>query len=96
MNHASALGKRLDIRVQVSGYRAIARLVSSGAGIGIVARSALEDSDSECLDIIALSEPWARRDLRVCVQRRPHETNFFRDKLIEILCSGNESHPSKG
>ncbi|MFM0041772.1 LysR substrate-binding domain-containing protein [Paraburkholderia sediminicola] len=95
MNHASALGKRLDIRVQVSGYRAIARLVSSGAGIGIVARSALEESDSEYLDIIALSEPWARRDLRVCVQRRPHETNFFRDKLIEILCSGTESHPSE-
>jgi DNA-binding transcriptional LysR family regulator len=95
MNHASALGKRLDIRVQVSGYRAIARLVSSGAGIGIVARSALEESDSECLEIIELSEPWARRDLRVCVQRRPHETNFFRDRLIEILCSGAEVHPSK-
>jgi DNA-binding transcriptional LysR family regulator len=95
MNHASALGKRLDIRVQVSGYRAIARLVSSGAGIGVVARSAIEESDSESLAVLELSEAWARRDLRVCVRRRPAETNFFRDKLIEILCSGSESLPSK-
>jgi DNA-binding transcriptional LysR family regulator len=95
MNHASALGKRLDIRVQVSGYRAIARLVSSGAGIGVVARSAIEESDSESLAVLELSEAWARRDLRVCVQRRPVETNFFRDKLIEILCNGSESLPSK-
>jgi DNA-binding transcriptional LysR family regulator len=95
MNHASALGKRLDIRVQVSGYRAIARLVSSGAGIGVVARSAIEESDSESLAVLELSEAWARRDLRVCVQRRPAETNFFRDKLIEILCNGSESLLSK-
>jgi DNA-binding transcriptional LysR family regulator len=86
MNHASALGKQLDIRVQVSGYRAIARLVASGAGVGIVARSALEPSDCERLAIVELSESWARRDLRVCVQRRPKEKNFFRDKLVEILC----------
>lgn len=86
MNHASALGRQLDIRVQVSGYRAIARLVASGAGVGIVARSALEPLDYERLAIVELSEPWARRDLRVCVPRRPHEKNFFRDRLVEILC----------
>lgn len=91
MNHASALGRQLDIRVQVSGYRAIARLVASGAGIGVVARSALETSDREHLAIIDLSESWARRDLRVCVRQHPHEKNFFRDKLVEILCRRDRS-----
>lgn len=86
MNHAAALGGRLDLRVQVSGYRAIARLVASGAGIGIVPRSALEPSDHEQLAIVELAEPWARRNLRVCVQRRQQELNPFLDSLVEILC----------
>lgn len=86
MNHAAALGGRLDLRVQVSGYRAIARLVASGAGIGIVPRSALEPSDHEQLAIVELAEPWARRNLRVCVQRHQQELNPFLDSLVEILC----------
>ncbi len=90
MNHASGLGGRLDVRVQVSGYRAIARLVSSGAGIGVVPRSAIETSDKGRLVVVELIEPWSQRDLRVCVQRHPNEKNVFRDKLIEVLCGGAE------
>ncbi|WNF58767.1 LysR substrate-binding domain-containing protein [Pseudomonas sp. SG20052] len=86
MNHASALGGRLDVRVQVSGFRAIARLVSSGAGIGVAPRSALEPADLDRLKVIEILEGWARRNLQVCVQRHPREQNVFRDHLIKILC----------
>lgn len=86
MNHAAALGGRLDLRVQVSGYRAIARLVASGAGIGIVPRSALELSDHDNLAIVELKEPWARRNLRVCVQRCQQEVNPFLSSLVNMLC----------
>lgn len=89
MNHANALGGRLDVRVQVSGYRAIARLVASGAGIGIVPRTAIERSDRGRLAIVDLDEPWAIRDLRVCIPRHPNEKNLYRDKLVEILCRAN-------
>lgn len=91
VNHAAALGGRLDVRVQVSGYRAIARLVASGAGIGIVPRSALESADRDRLSIVELLEPWARRDLRVCVRRQRKETNDFLEKLIAILCRREDS-----
>lgn len=86
MNQASALDGSLDVRVQVSGYRAIARLVSSGAGIGIVPRSALEPSDQGKVAVLELTEPWSQRDLRVCVRRHPHEKNLYRDKLVDMLC----------
>jgi DNA-binding transcriptional LysR family regulator len=86
VNQAAALGGRLDVRVQVSGYRAIARLVASGAGIGIVPRSSLEPADRDRLLTLRLAEPWARRDLRVCVRRQPHERNQFHQMLIDILC----------
>lgn len=86
MNHADALGGRLDVRVQVSGYRAIARLVTSGAGIGIVPRSALEAADLQQLAVLELREPWARRNLHVCLPREPRAKHFFRDQLVERLC----------
>lgn len=86
MNHANALDGRLDVRVQVSGYRAIARLVSSGAGIGIVPRTAIEASDKGTIAVVELSESWSQRDLRVCVPRHPAEKNIYRDKLVEMLC----------
>lgn len=85
-NHAAALGGRLDIRVQVSGYRAIARMVASGSGIGIVPRSALEAGDHEHLVAINLAEPWARRELRIGVRRGHSERNPFIQKLIDTLC----------
>jgi DNA-binding transcriptional LysR family regulator len=88
MNHATALGGRLDVRVQVSGYRAIARLVSAGVGIGIVPRSALEDSDHGRVACVALMEDWARRELCVCVRRHSAETNPFLRDLIDVLCQG--------
>jgi len=86
MNQASALGGRLDVRVQVSGYRAIARLVSSAAGIGIVPRSAIEAADQGKVAVVELIETWSQRDLRVCVRRLPTEKNVYRDKLVEMLC----------
>ncbi|OYD60189.1 UNVERIFIED_ORG: DNA-binding transcriptional LysR family regulator [Burkholderia sp. CF145] len=95
MNHASALGGRLDVRVQVSGYRAIARIVASGAGIGIVPRTAIERSDRGRLSIVNLIEPWAERDLRVCIPKNPGEKNIYRDNLVEILCGPRRSHAAR-
>jgi DNA-binding transcriptional LysR family regulator len=86
MNQAIALGGRLDVRVQVSGYSSIARLVASGGGIGIVPRSALAMSDHDNVVCIELDETWARRELRVCLRRQSEEENQFARKLAEFLC----------
>jgi len=87
VGHAAALGGRLDVRVQVSGYRAIARLVASGAGIGVVPRSALEPADQQYLAVVGLKEAWSRRDLRICIRReRRHAQDFLAD-LVDNLCA---------
>jgi DNA-binding transcriptional LysR family regulator len=83
-NHALALGGRLDIRVQVSGYGAIARLVGSGAGIGVVPRSALKFEDPLSVAVLELDEPWAVRNLRICVHREAG-ANFYRNQLVATL-----------
>lgn len=86
MNQAAALGARLDLRVQVSGYRSVARLVESGAGLGIVPYSAVEASDLERVACVELNEAWARRDLSVCVRPGSREDNPFVRALIDVLC----------
>lgn len=86
VNHAVALGARLDVRVQVSGFRAIARLVASGAGIGIVPRSAMLPHDLHDLWVLDLAEPWALRHLHVCVLRDALRKHHFLRELVQTLC----------
>ncbi|WP_047468675.1 LysR family transcriptional regulator [Delftia sp. ZNC0008] len=85
-NHAIALGAQLDVRVQVSGYRAIAHLVASGAGIGVVPRSAVETEDLRHLAVVQLDEPWALRHLEVC-RRKAESDNPFVNQLVAELCA---------
>jgi len=84
-NQAVALGVRLDVRVQVSGYRAIAHLVASGAGIGVVPKSALEPKDLRHLAVLQLDEHWAQRHLAVCMKQTVSD-NPFVGRLVATLC----------
>jgi len=86
MNKAAALGMRMDVRVQVADYDAIARMVSSGAGSGVLPRSALNGRTYDQTRIVELSDVWATQDIRVCVRRNSIDKNIFQEKLVEILC----------
>ncbi|MCH9817537.1 MAG: hypothetical protein K0U32_01150 [Betaproteobacteria bacterium] len=85
MNKAAAMGVRPNVRVQVSDYRAIARLVSSGAGFGIVPLSALDATDKEKVDVLHLTDPWAKRKLYVCLRRQNSDANPFLVGLVATL-----------
>lgn len=86
VNHAAALGARLDVRVQVSGYRTIARLVATGAGLGVVPISALEPQDYQLLHVVELEEPWALRHLHVCALRTKRQSQAHIQNFIDVLC----------
>jgi DNA-binding transcriptional LysR family regulator len=85
VNKATDHGSSLDVRIQVSGYRSIAMLVASGAGIGIVPRSVLEISDKERLAEVDLEDAWAIRDLRVCWRHGGRVENRAIDSLVSVL-----------
>jgi DNA-binding transcriptional LysR family regulator len=68
--HAERLGKRLQIRVRVTGFDDVCRMVEAGAGIGIVP----EASAARCrpgmhIAVVSLSDPWASRRIAICVRR---------------------------
>lgn len=73
-NAAAALGRHLDVRIQVRSFGAIGRMVASGVGIGLVPRSAIADGDA--LAVIELDETWAQRDLQVCVRDTAQLSGF--------------------
>lgn len=87
VNTAAALGKHLDVRIQVRSFEAVCRMVSAGVGVGLVPRSALIDQQGKLradLSVIELDEPWAQRDLKVCV-RNTDALNSFAKHLLKHL-----------
>lgn len=86
MNAAAALGRHLQVRIQVRSFEAVCRMVSAGVGLGLVPRSAL--TERAPLAVVELEEPWAQRDLKVCVRKREALSGFAAD-LVACLTNGD-------
>lgn len=87
MNAAAALGRHLDVRIQVRSFGAVCRMVGAGVGIGLVPRSAVPAAAlPEPPVVIDLDEPWAQRDLQVCVKQRA-KLSVFAAALVDSLQS---------
>ncbi|WP_324733400.1 LysR substrate-binding domain-containing protein [Pseudomonas paeninsulae] len=90
MNAAAALGRHLEVRIQVRSFEAVCRMVSAGVGLGLVPRSAIAgDTPRLPLAVVELEEPWAQRDLKVCVRKRELLSRFAAD-LVDCL-TGSDS-----
>lgn len=59
----------LKIRVRAPSFDAIAQLVAQGVGIAMLPEAAASRFVQELpVDIVALEEAWATRELRICIQ----------------------------
>ena len=89
MNAAAALGRHVDVRIQVRSFEAVCRMVAAGVGVGMVPRSAVTAGMAgPPLAVVALAEGWARRDLKVCIRRRAGLSRFAAD-LVACLAEGD-------
>jgi DNA-binding transcriptional LysR family regulator len=85
MNEAAALGRHLDVRIQVRSFEAVCRMVGAGVGIGLVPRSAVPGAGlREPPVVVEMDEAWAQRDLQVCV-RQGGVLSGFAAALVENL-----------
>ncbi|WP_454864633.1 LysR family transcriptional regulator [Pseudomonas rhizophila] len=66
---ARHLGTPLRLRIQVRSFEAICRMIHTGMGIGILPELAVR-TYLPALDVqvIALDDPWARRELKIAVR----------------------------
>lgn len=80
---AAALGRPLDMRIQVGGFQAVTALVRSGAGIAVVPISVVRDEAG--IRIVRLRDAWATRLLKVCVRRDETQLSANARNLLDQL-----------
>jgi DNA-binding transcriptional LysR family regulator len=82
---AAGLGATLKIRIRISGLETMFRLVEAGLGLGLVpSGAALRHSRHMNFAAVPLDEPWAERQLSICVatsQPLSMPTRMFLDHL---------------
>ncbi|NEX64672.1 LysR family transcriptional regulator [Noviherbaspirillum galbum] len=68
IKEASELGRTVKMRIQVTGYDAQCLMVEAGLGIGILPRASAGIYRALAIKTVPLDEPWARRQLNICVR----------------------------
>lgn len=82
---AERLGKSLRLRIQLSSFDAMCRMISTGVGVGIVPESAVRRyRDSMHLALIDLVDDWAVRDRYILV-RDQAKLPRYAEALIDTL-----------
>ncbi|CAN1514549.1 LysR family transcriptional regulator [Limnohabitans sp. B9-3] len=81
---ASALGKRLKLRMQVNSFDAVTQMVASGLGIALLPKAfALPILKNSQLSWRPLQDPWSHRKLMVGIRKEADlEVKALRDFLI--------------
>jgi DNA-binding transcriptional LysR family regulator len=70
VGHAARLGATLNIRARVTTFDAVCGMVEVGAGVGIVPEATAKRwRRSMKVDSTRLRDPWAKRNLVICVRR---------------------------
>jgi DNA-binding transcriptional LysR family regulator len=78
---AQEMGKTPKLRIQVNSFDALCLMVEAGLGIGIVPKGAAKPYFKGLrIRPVTLNEPWANRELKICV--RSYEALTAAAKLL--------------
>jgi DNA-binding transcriptional LysR family regulator len=78
-------GGTMSVRVQVSSFDALCRMVEANAGIGVLQRSAARrHMRTAAIQVVELTDPWAERALKICVRDLEALPTFARE-LVDYL-----------
>ena len=84
--------RRLKLRIQVGNFEAMCRMVAANVGIGILPESAARrQAKSSDIRLVALSDKWALRDLKICVRSLELLPSFARDLVALIVDDAREA-----
>jgi len=91
---AQALGRTLNVRLQVRGFDAIAQLVEAGLGVAVLpAVVAQRFARIFAVQPLVLQEDWARRPYLLAV-RTQDVLPAVVQRFVEALCPPTPSHPA--
>lgn len=82
-----SLGKPLKLRIQLSSFDAMCRMIGAGVGVGIVPESAARrNRDAMNLALVELTDDWSVRERYILV-RNQALLPAYAQALIETLCA---------
>jgi DNA-binding transcriptional LysR family regulator len=85
---AARIGRPLRLRVQLRSFDAVCRLVESNVGVGIVPETTARwAAKSLAIKTVDLTDPWAVRDLTICVKDFAELPPYAR-QLVEHMRAG--------
>jgi DNA-binding transcriptional LysR family regulator len=66
---AAELARPLRLRIQLTGYDALCSMVEAGLGVALLPETiAKRNARTASIHVVRLDEPWAQRELRICVR----------------------------
>ena len=81
------LGKPLKLRIQLTSFDAMCRMIGAGVGVGIVPESAARrNRDSMELALVELLEPWSVRE-RYILMREHEMLPAYAQALVDAICA---------
>lgn len=90
---AEALGRTLNVRLQVRGFDAIAQLVEAGLGVAVLpAVAAQRFARIFAVQPLALQADWARRPYLLAVRDQPVQPTVVQ-RFVEALCPEPPADP---
>lgn len=82
-----ALGKPLKLRIQLSSFDAMCRMIGAGVGVGIVPESAARRNQAAMgIALVELTDAWSIRERYILVRKRQALPRYA-DALIATLCA---------
>ncbi len=90
---AVRVGRPLRLRVQLRSFDAVCRLVECKVGIGVVPETtAHRVAKTMAVAVVPLIDPWAARDLTICI-RKMDDLPLYARQLVEHLLRGPDILP---
>jgi DNA-binding transcriptional LysR family regulator len=87
---ASNIGRPLKLRVQLRSFDAVCRLVECNVGIGVVpASTARRAAKTMAIKAVDLADPWALRDLTICIRDFAALPPFARQLVEHMRAKAN-------
>jgi DNA-binding transcriptional LysR family regulator len=85
LQEVTALARGMHLRIQVSSYDAMCRMIESNVGIGVLPEApAQRHARMSRIKLVQLLDEWAEREVRICV-RRLDELPVFARELVDFL-----------
>jgi DNA-binding transcriptional LysR family regulator len=82
-----ALGKPLKLRIQLSSFDAMCRMIGAGVGVGIIPESAARRNQAAMgIALVELTDAWSIRERYILV-RNQQALPVYANALIETLCT---------